>query len=178
MKIRLPLRPALFRTYATRLPEKPPYRAPDPLVNNPNALYQSLPGDLTFIHRPPPSAPSPLSYTTSPASPLLQQSSAPQDTPVPPALRDEKGQPPRVSDEDLAKIRQLRAEDPFTWTRARLAKEFKCTPGFIWRVAAMKLRDRKKVLAQRDEEHEKFRSRWGERKRLVREIAKKRREFW
>ncbi|KAJ2978638.1 hypothetical protein NUW54_g11257 [Trametes sanguinea] len=73
MKPRLPLslRLPFSRSYATRLPERPPYRAPDPLRNNPHATYQELADkNLTFIHRPPPTAPSPLSYTTSPASPL------------------------------------------------------------------------------------------------------------
>ncbi|KAL6308431.1 mitochondrial ribosomal protein subunit L20-domain-containing protein [Sparassis latifolia] len=175
MKPQLVLRRKLCRTYATRLPQRPPYRAPDPLKNNPNAV--SLPEDLTFIHRPPPSAPSPLSYTTSPASPLLHPEPSSSSS-LPPLLRTDKPQSPRLSQEDLLKIRKLRVEDPLTWTRSKLAKEFNCTPNFIGRAAAMKVRDRKKVLAQRDEEHEKARGLWGEKKSLFREIAKKRRDFW
>ncbi|KAH0831916.1 hypothetical protein J3R83DRAFT_12799 [Lanmaoa asiatica] len=75
------------RTYATRRPEKPPARFPDPLRNNPNAVVTPLEGDkLTFIHRPPPSAPSPHSTTLDPASPLLRPA-ATTGGPLPPLLR-------------------------------------------------------------------------------------------
>lgn len=180
MRARPVLRPVLSRCYSTRLPERPPYRAPDPLINNPNVVHQSLPNDLTFIHRPPPTAPTPFSYTTAPSSPLLQPSSSSTETggPVPPALRAEKPQHERMSDDQIAKLRKLRAEDPAKWTRGKLAKEFGCTPSFVMHVAAMKSAERKKALALRDEEHEEARSKWGERKSIVRAIRKKRREFW
>ncbi|PBK82192.1 hypothetical protein ARMGADRAFT_1019779 [Armillaria gallica] len=63
------------RSYATRYPrpktgtsERPPYRTPDPLVNNPSTAVTTLPDEeLTFIHRPPPTSPAPFILTTSPA---------------------------------------------------------------------------------------------------------------
>ncbi|OBZ68684.1 hypothetical protein A0H81_11173 [Grifola frondosa] len=178
MKPRLPLRLTFARSYATRLPEKPPYRAPDPLQNNPHAVYQELPEKLTFIHRPPPTAPTPFSYTTSPASPLLRGSPAPAAAALPPTLRTDKPEKPRVSDEDLALIRKLRVEDPFMWTRGALAKRFNCTPWFIGQVTSMKRADRKKALALRAQEHEHFRERWGEKRSMIVEIRRKRKEFW
>ena len=180
MKPRLPLPSPLrlTRSYATRLPERPPVRTVDPLLNNPHAVYKDLPEDVTFIHRPPPTAPSPLSYTTSPASPLLQASAAPADGPLPPSLWKEKGERPRVSDEDIARIRQLRREDPATWTRGRLAAEFNCTQWFVGKITSLKRAERKKVVAEVEQAHAANREKWGERKKLHADIRKKRKEFW
>ncbi len=181
MKPRLSLFPSplrFTRSYATRLPERPPARAPDPLRNNPHAVYKDLPENVTFIHRPPPTAPSPLSYTTSPASPLLQPSAAPVDGPLPPTLRKDKGEKPPVSEEDIARIRQLRREDPETWTRGRLAAEFNCTQWFVGKITSLKRADRKKVVAKVEEAHAANRDKWGERKKLQADIRRKRKEFW
>jgi len=178
LRLRSSLSFTSIRSYATRLPEKPPYRAPDPLKNNPNAVYQNLPEDLTFIHRPPPTAPSPLSYTTSPASPLLKAASSSPTSPLPPPLRANKSQPPRVSDEDLAEIRRLRREDPVTWTRGKLAQKFNCTPYFVGLVAPAPNKARKEILKKKDGEHEEARSKWGEKKAFFKDAARKRRDFW
>ncbi|KAI8978800.1 mitochondrial ribosomal protein subunit L20-domain-containing protein [Trametes punicea] len=190
MKPRLPLSlrlPFASRSYVTRLPERPPYRAPDPLVNNPRATYQELPdNNLTFIHRPPPTAPSPLSYTTNPASPLLKNStsasaSAPGTTTadaLPPAVRKDKGEKPRLSDEDIAKLRDLRRADPVKWTRGRLAKEFNCTPWFVGKLITLRGPDRRRALEERERAHAAARAQWGERKSLQADVRKKRREFW
>lgn len=178
MRARSLLRPVLSRAYSSRLPERPPYRAPDPLTSDSNVVHQPLPNDLTFIHRPPPTAPSPFSYTTSPSSPLLRPREASTSGALPPTLRSGKPEPERLSDEQVARLRKLRAEDPAKWTRGRLAKEFGCTTSFVMHVAALKPADRKKAKALRDAEHEKARSQWGEKKSMVREIRKKRREFW
>ncbi|CAL1712774.1 unnamed protein product [Somion occarium] len=175
MKPRSLLQP-IFRRYASRLPERPPYRAPDPLLNNPHATYQQVSEDMTFIHRPPPTAPSPISYTTNPASPLLRDASGVAT--LPPTVRPEKAQPPRMSDEDLAKLRQLRMEDPDKWSTGRLAKEFNCTPAFVMRVAALKVADRKRLKKKRDEEHEENRGKWGDKKALNHEVRQQRKLYW
>lgn len=90
----------------------------------------------------------------------------------------DKGKKPRVSDEDLEKIRRLRRENPTEWTRGRLAKEFNCTPWFVGMVTSLKGPDRRQALEARDHEHEEFREKWGERRRLNADIRKKRKEFW
>ncbi|OSX59983.1 hypothetical protein POSPLADRAFT_1172267 [Postia placenta MAD-698-R-SB12] len=174
----LPLKAPLVRTYATRLPQKPPHRAPDPLINNAHAAYQSLPEDLTFIHRPPPTAPSPLSYTSSPASPLLKSHASDTGVPLPPTLRTLQAAPERLTTEAIAEMRRLRKEDPATWTRAALAKKFGCTSLFIMKMAPLDKSERRRVLDKRDAEHEDSRSRWGEKKAFFREAARKRKEFW
>lgn len=180
MKPRLPLSLSLTRSYATRLPQKPPYRAPDPLVNNPHATYETLPGDLTLIHRPPPSAQPPESFSIAPASPLLRPAtSVSVDASLPPQLFPRKRpEPPRMSDEDLAKMRQLRKEDPDTWVVSRLARKFNCTQTFVKLVAPLKPSQRKKKQAARDAEHARMREKWGERKALQNDIKQKRKEFW
>lgn len=180
MKSRLPfsLRLPFTRSYATRLPQNPPYRPPDPLINNPRAVYQELPEKLTFIHRPPPTAPSPLSYTTSPSSPLLRGGPVSSAGALPPRLGKDRGEKPRLSDEDIAKIRTLRREDPITWTRRRLAKEFDCTPWFVGKLVSLTGSDRRRALEQREKEHGADRAKWGERKSLQADIRKKRKEFW
>ena len=182
MKPRLPLPLRIpSRSYATRLPERPPFRARDPLADKKASQpWQPLADaeNTTFIHRPPPSAPSPLSYTTAPASPLLRPAPAPVSGELPPTVRQEQPERERVSDADLARIRQLRREDPKTWTRGRLAREFGCSPWFVGQVTSLKGPERRAALAERDREHAANREKWGERRSLNDDIRKKRKEFW
>ena len=93
-------------------------------------------------------------------------------------MRKDAGERQRVSDEDLATIRRLRREDPNTWTRGRLAKEFNCTPWFVGQVTSLKGPERRAALEARDKEHAAFREKWGERRALNADIRKKRKEFW
>ncbi|KAH9851547.1 mitochondrial ribosomal protein subunit L20-domain-containing protein [Lenzites betulinus] len=179
MKSRLlSLRLPFSRSYATRLPERPPYRAPDPLRSHPDR-WQELPEiSSTFIHRPPPTAPSPLSFTTAPASPLLKDGPTPAEGALPPTVAKEKGAKPRMTDEAIAKMRTLRREDPGKWTRGRLAREFDCTPWFVGKMVTLAGPERRRALETRDEAHAAARGKWGERKTLQADIRKKRKEFW
>ncbi|PPQ67542.1 hypothetical protein CVT26_006844 [Gymnopilus dilepis] len=160
--------------------ERPAYHAKDPLVNNPKAVVTQLEDEnLTFIHRPPPSAPSPISLTTAPASPLLRPPSEPYNGPLPPLSRSGPADPPpRMSDEDLEKLRELRYSDPVKYTRGKLASMFNCTQTFVGLVAPLKRTARKPILKDRDALHEEARQRWSEKHSLVKAIAKKRRELW
>ncbi|KAI0081581.1 hypothetical protein K474DRAFT_1249747 [Panus rudis PR-1116 ss-1] len=166
----------IFRRYASRLPERPPYRPSDPLVNNPHASYQPLSDDMTFVHRPPPTAPSPFSYTVSPTSPLLKPAN-PENNVLPPTVRKEKTVP-RMSDEDLERMRKLRAEDPRKWTTGRLAKEFNCTPRFVMMQARLPVAIKKELKRKRDAEHQEAREKWGEKKAFNHDVRQRRREFW
>lgn len=180
MKPRLPFTLAFTRSYATRLPQRPPARAPDPLIDNPHATYESLPGDLTFIHRPPPTAPTPESYTTNPSSPLLRPhtGSTPSE-PLPPLLfADKRPEPERMSQENIRKMKELRKSDPDNWPVTKLARHFGCTNAFVKLMAPLTPAQRKKKQAARDEEHARHRELWGERKAIIREIQKKRRAYW
>ena len=176
------------RTYATRHPrpkpgsaERPPYRAPDPFLNNPNAIVTSLENDFTFIHRPPPTAPSPFSLTTDPASPLLKASlPAPESDLLPPLIRPsaDKVQPSRVSDTVVTKIRYLRHSNPAKYSRGVLAGMYGCTQSFIGSIAALKKSKRTAMIKLQDQKHAEVREKWSEKKSMVRAIRAKRRTFW
>lgn len=188
----VPLRSAMFRprlslhlsrcrTYATRRPEKPPARFPDPLHSNPNATVTTLEdSNLTFIHRPPPSVPTPHSTTLDPGSPLLKPPTHPTDGRMPPMLRPSsyKPEPERMSREDIEKIRALRLSDPRVHSRTKLAKMFNCTPHFISKIAALPRPQRRQMGRETEAEHKAVRERWGERKATMTAIRQKRREFW
>jgi len=196
---------SFIRNYTTtrlrvdkRSPARPPYRPPDPLTDNPNAIVSKLNDDdsLTFIHRQPPTAPSPFSLSTAPVSPLLRPSpllstspstitAAKPATRLPPLLRPsaeaaekQHEERERLSDEAVAEIRRLRRSNPEEYTRGRLAKMFGCTQGFVAGVAALRKPLRKRMVRKREEEHGKARSQWGERKELVRETRRLRRGEW
>ncbi|KAI0301144.1 mitochondrial ribosomal protein subunit L20-domain-containing protein [Multifurca ochricompacta] len=179
MNLRLRL-PFLTRGYATRLPQKPPMRHPDPLLKSPNAVITSLPEDLTFIHRPPPSAPTPLSYTVNPSSPLLRTETFPPSTSsaLPPPLSKPKLERTRMPEDQIIEMRRLRTKDPKAYTRSKLANLFGCSPAFVSYVAPLARSERRAALAKRDQGHEKARARWGEKSALIREIRRKRKEFW
>lgn len=162
--------------------ERPAYHAKDPLVNNPKAAVTKLEEDnLTFIHRPPPTAPTPFSLVTSPVSPLLRPPTPydPATVPMPPLSRSAPAPaPPRMSDADVVKMRNLRASDPAKYTRGKLAEMFNCTQNFVGTIAPLKKPARKVVLAQREELHARDREKWSERHSLVKAISAKRREMW
>ena len=187
------LRASLSR-YAPKYPrprpgtaERPPYRASDPLVDNPKAVVTKLEGGaLTFVHRPPPTAPTPCSLTTLPASPLLWPKSLSTSTrPLPPPIRPEKPKeeddeaaPPRMSEEDIAKLKTLRRSDPLVYTRGKLAKMFGCTTTFVGMVAPLKKSQCRATHQVLNERHEEARRRWSEKHSIVKAIRAKRRELW
>lgn len=175
------------RSYATKVTprkpmpaERPPQKYADPLASSPVAVATALPDNLTFIHRPPPSAPSPHSYTTLPASPLLRPPAGHSAQGVPPHIRPsaKKTPPPRMSDEDLAELKRLRYADPKTWTRAALARKFNCTKQFVGLVTCLPNTVRKEIKAVKAVKDEENREKWGPRRRMVREIQKERRAYW
>jgi len=166
---------------------------------------------LTFIHRPPPTAPSPYSVITAPASPLLRSASSHKTTfkgvvklqpGKPPVIvggpmqkrapegnaehaRVDPGEPPllkpyphvrrrHLGEEDLAKMRKLREDNPMLYTRQRLAKMFNCSPVFVSMAAPLPRDALKEVWRQKLEQREG----WTWRKQLVREMRRKRRELW
>lgn len=155
----------------------------DPLKNSPNATTTILDDDAVFIHRPPPSAPSPFSYTTNPVSPLLRPpttlAASTADVSLPPTVKKSPGKEYQyLSDEDIEKMRELRAQNPNHWTRGKLAEKFNVSPIFVGRFARLSKGQQRVALEKRDKEHETMRSRWGERKLIAKEIRAKRKEFW
>jgi len=176
---------SLRRCYSTRLPTRPPPKVPDPLADVPKVQLED---NLTFIHRPPPTMPSPESFTTAPSSPLLhppvqQQGTTTSltDPSLPPVSRPSlipKKQYPRLTDQAIQSMRDLRHSDPTKWTRTKLASRFDCSPGFVSLVAGLKGSDWKKQVRNVAQEHQGSRDKWGEKKALLQGVKAKRREFW
>lgn len=161
--------------------ERPAYHASDPLVDNPKATVVTLEDEgVTFIHRPPPSAATPHSYTTAPASPLLTSRVSPVDGPLPPFARPglQKQVPERASDEVVTKIRELRENEPDKYSRGELARMFNVTRSFVSLVAPLNVKKRKEITKRTETEHAEARSKWSERHSLVQAIRRKRRELW
>lgn len=176
---------SLRRCYSTRLPTRPPPRVSDPLADIPKVQLED---SLTFIHRPPPTIPSPESFTTAPSSPLLRPPVQPQgtttsltDPSLPPVSRPSlipKTQYPQLSDQDIQSMRDLRHSDPAKWTRKKLAAQFNCSPAFVSLVAGLKNSDWKKQVRSVAVEHQRARDKWGEKKALLQKIRAKKKEFW
>jgi len=176
---------SLRRCYSTRLPTKPPPKVPDPLAEVPKVQLED---NLTFVHRPPPTIPTPESFTTAPSSPLLRLPFQPQgsktsltDPSLPPISRPSlipKKQYSRMTDEDIQSMRELRHSDPVKWTRTKLATQFNCSPGFVSLMAGLKSSDWKKQVRNVASEHQLVREKWGEKRALLQKIRAKRRDFW
>ncbi|PPR05367.1 hypothetical protein CVT24_007981 [Panaeolus cyanescens] len=160
--------------------ERPAYHAPDPLVNNSKAAVTELEeGALTFIHRPPPTAPSPFSTTLDPVSPLLRPSASTHTGPLPPRSRSTQAHPlVQLTDEQRRKMKELRVSDPAKYTRGVLAKMFNCSTELVGLVAALPKPQRKAAREAREEIHQANREKWSEKHSLVMAIRKKRREMW
>lgn len=178
--------------------ERPPYRAPDPLVDNPKALVTELEdGKMTFVHRPPPTMEGPESVGLS-KSPLLRgwrsgssssNNSAnitgpnSESTLLPPEIRRPSSSStpsplPRLSDEALSQLKELRRSDPKAYTRSKLAEQFGCTSAFVGMVAPLKGSQCKAAHKALNEKHEKARERWSERHAVVTAVRAKRKELW
>ena len=162
------------RSYVVR----PPSKTRDPLRDG--SLEQITP-ELTFIHRPPPTAPSPYSLTSAPSSPLLRPPSASSvsntpifDADLPPALPKTPQPTPRLGADEIAEIQRLRAEDPATNTRLKLARQFGCNPVFISMVAPLpkdKYEEVQRIKADKA-------ARWSESKTTIKALRRARKEYW
>jgi hypothetical protein len=162
------------RTYAVARPNP---RPKDPVLNSPNAKVEQIAPDVTFIHNPPSSVPTPYSLTTAPASPLLSKpSAAPASDNLPPALRPSQkaGEQTRLTQAQMNELRELRLSDPKTYSCQVLARKYGCSPVFVSMVAPLPAEQRVEI----ERERESAKAQWGERKTLIRAARKRRREFW
>ncbi len=55
---------------------------------------------------------------------------------------------------------------------------FGCSPVFVSYVAPLGRAEQEAALGRRERAHDKARAQWGEKAALIREIRKKRKEFW
>ncbi|CAF9927537.1 MAG: hypothetical protein GOMPHAMPRED_004428 [Gomphillus americanus] len=175
------------RTQATtRRTTKAHRNAPGPTAT-PSSKYLA-PATPTIIFHPPPSAPSP--YQTpplflppsDPRKTLLAQSHAFNNPyasgarPLPPLVRAPAPEEKKyhLSEEDIIEIRRLRAKDPWEWTVPRLAEKFGCSKIFINIAAPATTKRREWGLAL----HQRYRDRWGNKRRDAVLDRHKRRELW
>jgi hypothetical protein len=79
-----------------------------------------------------------------------------------------------LGEQEIAEIRRLRTEDPFTWTRKKLAEKYVCSQFFVGMVCEAS-KERKE---QQRQILENVKEKWGRRKRYAREDRTKRRELW
>lgn len=161
------------RNYAVSRPNPRPR---DPVLNSPNAKVQQISPDVTFIHNPPSSVPTPHSLTTAPASPFLSKPTPSTDSSLlPPEIRPKTTSAgPKLTQSQIEEMRQLRLQDPKTNSCQVLARKYGCSPVFVSMVAPLGSEQRKEL----EKGQNAMREQWGERKRLIRDIRKKRREFW
>ena len=79
-----------------------------------------------------------------------------------------------LREKEIEEIRRLRSEDPYKWSRAKLAEKFDCSPLFVGMVA--EATSEKKAAEQK--RLEEIQAKWGKRRRYAREDRGKRRELW
>ncbi|KAF8340335.1 mitochondrial ribosomal protein subunit L20-domain-containing protein [Cantharellus anzutake] len=148
-------------------------RPRDPLLTSTKAVIQELEPGVTFIKRPPPSAPSQHSLTTAPVSPLLRP--IPLRNPLPSTDSSSSSvKRYHLTEEKIAEMRQLRRADPVKNSVISLARRFDCSRAFVQISAPLSREQRKK----RDMELQAQREKWSNRKKLVREIRQRRKLFW
>ena len=183
---------ASFTAHICRRQESSARRTTKRLRTKPDPSFTSaIPSSQLNDHivfNPPSSAPSPY-YTppvflppNDPRRKLLAQShehANPYDQPdrrLPPLIKGHKPYEKKyhLREKEIEEIRRLRAEDPFLWTRSRLASKFDCSQFFIGMVCPAS----KEKLEKDREEIENIKAKWGRRKRYAREDRLKRRELW
>jgi hypothetical protein len=77
----------------------------------------------------------------------------------------------KLSDAEIAELRQLRESDPVTWTRSKLAKKFGCSELFVSIAAPNKAAEAAKDQAAAVANQ-------GYRRRLISQERQKRRTLW
>ncbi|KAG9037242.1 hypothetical protein FRB95_006185 [Tulasnella sp. JGI-2019a] len=141
---------------------RPKHTIKDPLLSASNSKVTKLAPNLTLIHRPPPTAESPISYTTNPSSPFLKPSTAasaiqasrpygtiptlpeshanvpPTVHPVPTRFNPNSPQSFHLNQAQIEEMKQLREKDPRGNTVEKLAGQFKCSRLFVQMVAPLR----------------------------------------
>ena len=88
-------------------------------------------------------------------------------------MRDPYEKKYHLSDKEIEEIRQLRTQDPYTWTRVKLAEKFGCSQFFVGMI--VKAPERAKEV---EKEHASARRKWGQRRREAREDRERRKDLW
>jgi hypothetical protein len=78
-----------------------------------------------------------------------------------------------LTDKEIGEIRQLRMEDPYTWTRVKLAEKYGCSQFFVGMI--VKAKEKAREVA---EGHAAMRKKWGQHRREAREDSERRKVTW
>lgn len=115
------------------------------------------------------------SHVAAPGTPLHVGSRLPPRprTALPDAVRQPYEKKYHLGEKEIREIRELRTQDPYTWTRVKLAEKFGCSQFFVGMV--VKAREKAGEVARG---HEEVRRRWGTVKREAREDRVRRKEMW
>ncbi|KAI5296103.1 hypothetical protein KEM52_005634 [Ascosphaera acerosa] len=99
---------------------------------------------------------------------------APFDATRLPAVQKIKTAPKILTADEVAEIRRLRCSDPLTWSQAKLAKKFGCSPIFVGQIceASPEKKELQKSLLQA------IQSSWGAKRTMAREDRELRRQKW
>ncbi|KAL8763086.1 MAG: hypothetical protein Q9184_001046 [Pyrenodesmia sp. 2 TL-2023] len=93
---------------------------------------------------------------------------------LPPPIEKPEEKRYHLKEEEITEIHRLRKEDPFTWTRKKLAQKFNCSEFFV----AMICEASPERKAQQQRALDEIKARWGNRRRHAREDRQKRRALW
>jgi hypothetical protein len=78
-----------------------------------------------------------------------------------------------LTDKEIDEIRQLRTQDPYTWTRVKLAEKYGCSQFFVGMV--VKAKEKAKEV---EAGHAEMRRLWGAKRREAREDRERRKAMW
>ena len=112
--------------------------------------------------------PTPTASTATTASPQRGQSPR-----LPPAVRPPYTKKYHLTPAQVSEIRRLRAEDPRTWTRVKLAEQFECSQFFVSLCCCAP-----EIKEERERELAEVKRKWGRRKTEAREERKVRKGLW
>lgn len=93
---------------------------------------------------------------------------------LPPSIGKPEEKRYHLKEDEIAEIHRLRQEDPFTWSRKKLAQKFDCSEFFV----AMICEASPARKAQQQRALDEIKARWGNRRRHAREDRQKRRILW
>lgn len=94
---------------------------------------------------------------------------------LPPPVRKPYEKRYHLTQKDMDEMRQLRGEDPVTWSAAKLAKKFDCSSLFVGFVTEGLAKGKRE---QQQRVTEVVKSRWGVKRRVAREDRAIRKERW
>lgn len=129
----------------------------------------------------PPSSPAPVSHPAI-ASTSTTTANTSSETQLPPQLHKETPERATLSAEQIAEMQALRLSDPVRWTRSKLAEKYNVSKFFVAMKSFGDSHEAKIAARTVKETHDQAeqlqRDRWGFKKRVDREVRRRRKEFW